>query len=258
MSEAIYDIKFDVDRREKSVNPTVPLRAGTFGDNEVAKVTFNIAGSTEGKKYRIEVEDGGGAYDITELLDAENGQVSYLVPSAWTTAGVATLRLIEISVVGNEEDTTFHYPPVYLSFADKDDGASDMLPRWQAVMTRLETSVEGAEASAKEAGNRAYLAAESATMTARLAEESQRSAERAATAAATVKKGDKGDKGEKGDKGDPGESPSEEALDAILAMQNALIGDGEILESHYGMVDISVESVDGTTKNFRLYGREVV
>lgn len=67
----------------------------------------------------------------------------------------------------------------------------------------------------------------------------------------------KGEKGDKGDKGDAGESPSEEALDAILAVQNALIGDDVMLEETYGMITLSVESVDGKIKTYKIYGREV-
>lgn len=50
----------------------------------------------------------------------------------------------------------------------------------------------------------------------------------------------------------------ERTLDEIIAIQDALIGDGEILESAYGTVDITVEGIDDTLKTFKLYGREVV
>ena len=241
MEKMFYDIVFHVDRTAMTVTPTAPQRAGIYGDDKVAKVTFRFA-ETHARmalhKFRIEINDGGGGYDVSELLSISGNEVVYSVPSAWTAAGTASLRLVEIAFDENgEESAVLHYPPVYLYFADREDGeaAGEMLPRWQAVMTRLETSVDTAAASAADA--------------AQAAREAQASASAAQHIAATVQKGDKGDQGDKGDKGDTpvrgvdywtaadkAETNEyideqiggiEQAVNNVLAVQEALIG-GEV------------------------------
>ena len=210
MENAFYDIVFNVDRKSVSVSPTGPQRAGVYGDSNAAKVTFILSDTEQmvGHLFRIEIVDGGGGYDISELISAEQGnRVTHPIPTAWTSAGVAYLRLVEI-VMGEDgsESVVAHYPPVCLFFEDREDGAAlgEVHPTWQELMTRLELSVDGI--------------AQSAEIAARAATEAQEAAEDAKHIASTVQKGDKGDKG------DPGGSTDEEALDGILAIQEALIG----------------------------------
>ena len=227
MATPIYNINFDIDQAKQTVSPMGIQRAGVYGDDKVAKVAFTISNAnTDLSKhnFRIEIVDGGGAYDVTELLDIVSNKVSYTVPAKWTTAGTATLRLVEVEIGENGDETAvLHYPPVYLSFADREDGTvmGEMLPRWQEIMTRLETSVDTAAASAADA--------------AQAAREAQASASAAQHIASTV---------QKGDKGDPGGSTDEEALDVILAIQETLIG-GKVTTNIDFVIEEGVATVVG-------------
>lgn len=143
MATPLYDIHFTADRAAPSVLPRKPQPAGTYGDDGFAQVTFTLVNADEaaGHSFRIEIVDGGGAYDLTELLTAADNAITYGVPTSWTTAGIATLRLVEVVIDGDGVQTdVLHYPPVYLSFADRDDGdpMGEMLPAWQGVMTKAE------------------------------------------------------------------------------------------------------------------------
>jgi hypothetical protein len=201
MANPIYNIEFTVGRTPPKVSPTAPQEAGFFGDDGFAAVLFHLQPSdiVTGHRYRIEVEDANGAYDITELLDAdENGIVYYLIPSAWTAAGVASLRLVEVEMVGDVEKHVLHYPPARLSFKARENNASmpKMLPRWQTTMLAAEAAGGRAEAAADEADQAAANALDVAAQA--------NSAKDAALAAAEVAMNAKGPKGDKGDKGDPG------------------------------------------------------
>lgn len=131
---SFYTIDFTV--AAQGVTPDTPQAAGHTGDHKAAVVRFAVP--FEGYRYRIEIADGGGGYDITDLLTAQAGVVSYAIPSAWTTAGVATLRLIAIE---QDEDGTeavrFHAAPAYLRFEDREDGETlgeHLRPAWQETL----------------------------------------------------------------------------------------------------------------------------
>lgn len=150
MADPIYKINFAVKYPEEegavpSVTPTAAQPAGYYGDDNFALVTFTMDSVVNGHRYRIEIVDGNGAYDISELLDAKNKVVSYTIPRKWTAAGTATLQLVEIEV-GDDgaEKAVAHYPPVRLLFEARDEGTpmGEMLPAWQQVMTRAENLTE--------------------------------------------------------------------------------------------------------------------
>ncbi len=176
MADPIYKINFTVNRAVPSVTPTDAQSAGYYGDDNFALVTFTMDSVVTGHRYRIEIVDGNGAYDISELLDAKNKVVSYTIPRKWTAAGTATLHLVELEI-GNDgaEKAVAHYPPVRLLFEARDESVpmGDPLPTWQAVMTRAENLTE--------AVHNAMLSGE-----------------------LDGPQGPQGEKGDKGDKGDPG------------------------------------------------------
>lgn len=137
---AVYTLKFTV--TADGITPAEVQPAGVFGDHLAAALEFAVPSQPTGCRYRLEITDGSGAYDITELLDAKNGVVSYAIPRNWTAAGTATVRLIAVTVDKNGEETLcFHAAPARLFFEERDDSTpmEDMLPAWQEVMTRAET-----------------------------------------------------------------------------------------------------------------------
>ncbi len=137
---AVHTLSFTV--TPDSTNPAEVQAAGVFGDHNATKMEFTVPSEPSGCRYRLEITDGSGAYDITELLDAQNGVVSCLIPRKWTSAGVAHVRLIAVKIDKNgNEELCFHAPPAHLFFEERDDGEpiTDILPAWQEVMTRAET-----------------------------------------------------------------------------------------------------------------------
>ena len=85
-------------------------------------VTFNLSEDVpfgEYYYYRVEIVDGAGGYDVTELMTSEDGRVVVDIPTAWTAPGVASLRLVavETDAEGNE-NARFHSLPMYIYFDD--------------------------------------------------------------------------------------------------------------------------------------------
>ncbi|MBO5928869.1 MAG: hypothetical protein J6Q42_02500 [Clostridia bacterium] len=141
---AVYTLNFTV-TAEKTI-PAEPQPAGVFGDHHIAELHFTVPSEPTNCRYRLEITDGSGGYDITELLDAENGVVSYTVPRTWTAAGVAAVRLVAVTVNENGEETLcFHAAPAFLLFEEREDGTAlpEMLPAWQQVMNEAEALTDG-------------------------------------------------------------------------------------------------------------------
>ena len=195
MSEAVYTLEFQLQRGALSAIPDTVRRAGVWGDHRAAQLRFTLKDAPLDRQYRVEVCDGGGGYDITDLLTPQNGVVTLAVPAAWTTPGIATLRLVEIAVENGNEEQVYHYPAVRVQFDGRADGDPAVhLPCWQQVMTATQELAATAVAAATDA----------AEHTARAAAFAKEAAEYAASAQ------------ELGEIG--------EALDSILAMQEQLIG----------------------------------
>lgn len=155
MADIVYDIQFTVDRVTPKVTPTAPQKAGYYGDDNAARLTFS--GVDDSFDYQIEIVDGNGAYDITETLTTDGaGNLVYEVPSAWTAAGLASVRLVEIG-----EESVMHYPEVQLLFEARDTGEQmgDMLPRWQSVMRDSEAATQDAIEAAEYATQAGEFAA---------------------------------------------------------------------------------------------------
>ncbi len=137
---AVYTLKFTV--TAEGITPAEVQAAGVFGDHQAAVLEFSVPSEPTACRYRLEITDGSGAYDITELLDAKNGVVSYAIPRKWTAAGTAFVRLVAVKTDSNGNETVcFHASPARLFFEERDDGESmpAKLPTWQEIMTRAET-----------------------------------------------------------------------------------------------------------------------
>lgn len=202
MAEIVYDIKFTVDRATPKVTPTAPQKAGYYGDDNAARLTFS--GVDDSFDYQIEIVDGNGAYDITETLNTDGaGNLVYEVPSAWTAAGLASVRLVELG-----EERVLHYPEVQLLFEARDTGEQmgDMLPRWQSVMRDSEAATQ----DAIEAAEYATQAGEFAASQTPNIQNGEWYLGDQNTGVQAV--GEQGPRGLKGEKGDPGSAITKKTL----------------------------------------------
>ncbi len=142
---AFYTIDFTV--TAAGVSPDTPQFAGHTGDHRAAVVRFSVP--FEGYRYRLELTDGSGAYDVTGLLEARGGTVSCEVPSAWTAPGVATLRLVAIEQGEDGTETVrFHSAPAYLRFEDREEGeplGESARPAWQETLDEAQLFLKAVE-----------------------------------------------------------------------------------------------------------------
>lgn len=122
---------------DTEVLPSGPLDCGTAGDHNAAELIFEPLDPQS--SYRVEIMTAGGAYDLTELLTPTNGEIAVSVPCAWTTAGVATVRLVEVEERDGEETARRYFPPVTLRFGYREEGGQETaLLCWQQLVTRAE------------------------------------------------------------------------------------------------------------------------
>ncbi len=228
-----YDYELTVQGND--VLPHGMLDGGTAGDKGALRLTFVTDGTT-GFVYRAEAVNGAGGYDITDPLTVTNGKVVLDVPPSWAVAGVTAVRLVQTVVQDGEETVRRYYPPVTVKFAYRDEGngAAVAAPQWQEMLTRAEHVLETVQASAVDASTAAELAAEYAESAASHAAgvdlkagEALELAQSAISDASAVREialtaDSKADalQGEMGQ--------IEEALDEILAIQNTLIGGGDV------------------------------
>jgi hypothetical protein len=179
----LYNLVFDVSKDTASPHggSKEPLRGGVYGDKGQASVTFNLLEGVPmggGYRYRVEIVDGAGGYDVTELMPAEEGKVVIDIPTSWTVPGIAALRLVavETDADGNEE-ARFHSLPMRVYFDDRNDGkpVEAMAETvWQSFLTKSEKYVDEARLSAEQsatAATEAQSAAEAAEKSAETAAE---------------------------------------------------------------------------------------
>lgn len=151
MSEAAYILEFTVNRAAHTVTPEQPQAAGVSGDHRAATVRFILTDPPADRLYRVEVCDGGGGYDVTDLLTPENGAVTCEIPSHWTAAGIAALRLVEYATEQGEVRQVYHYPPVRLQFEARQDGTAVVAtPVWQTVVTEAHLNASAAKEIAEQ------------------------------------------------------------------------------------------------------------
>lgn len=188
---SFYTIDFTV--AADGVTPTAPQMAGHVGDHRAALVRFSVPFT--GYQYRLEISDGGGGYDTTGLLNANQGVVSYEIPCAWTMPGVATLRLVAVEQdQDGNEIVRFHSAPAYLCFADREEGeplCESARPAWQETLDEAQLFLNAVEQKL----------------------------------ANGELKGEKGDKGDKGDKGEKGVDGTVAFSDLTAVQRESLRGD---------------------------------
>ncbi len=174
MSFPVYEHRITV--TSEGVSPQGPLDAGVHGDEGATRLTFDVSalGNAAAYSYRVEVVDGAGAYDITPLLTVQNNAVTWDIPTGWTTAGTAALRLVQLAVDEQGHETARRYfPPVLLNFDYRDEGNGTITaaPLWQEALTRAQAALEATAAATAAAVAAAETATRAATQ-AELAEDS--------------------------------------------------------------------------------------
>ncbi len=206
---AIYTVDFTV--TADGVTPSEPQAAGVTGDHRAAVVRFTVP--YPAYAYRIEIADGAGGYDITDRLEAENGTLAYAIPSSWTAAGIAALRVVGVETDENgEEAVRFHSAPAYVRFEDREDGetlGAAVRPVWQETLDEAQLFLAHVERK--------------------------------------LKNGElNGPRGDKGDKGDTGAVAFPEEFELFLDGGNAV---GEIEGGEDDMAEYGTTEVRMTDKN---------
>lgn len=181
MALTIYKHRITV--QENTVSPQGPLDCGTAGDDGAAQLIF--APLDAAYAYRLEIVTGDGAYDITKSLTVQDSAVTQDIPAAWTAAGTAAMRLVQLEVQDGIECARRYYPPVLLQFAYRDEGCGGVTaaPLWQTMLTRAEAVLDEMSALAGEAEG-AITAAKAAAGDAADAKQAALSAAASADAAA--------------------------------------------------------------------------
>lgn len=160
---------------DTTVTPQGPFDCGTAGDESAARLRFCFeAADAADYEYRLEAVAGDGAYDITDRLPLTDGVLSFDIPSPWTAAGVAAVRLVRYRRADGVLQARQYYPPILLQFAYRDEGTLPITAplQWQELITRAEAVL-----------NEAAEAAEIASMTAEEAQRSLAAVKAAGTAA---------------------------------------------------------------------------
>ena len=171
---------------DATVTPQGPLSCGTAGDEHAARLRFRLeAADAADYEYRLEAVSGDGAYDLTDRLPLTDGELSFDIPSPWTAAGVAAVRLVRYRIADGEQTARQYYPPVLLQFAYRDEGVQPMTAplQWQELITRAEAVLNEAAATAAHASTTAEAAQRSLSQAQTAAEDARAAAVEAQTSA---------------------------------------------------------------------------
>ena len=167
MGLPVYEHRLTV--TDTAVTPQGPLSCGVAGDERAARLRFRLEAADAARyDYRLEAVAGDGTYDLTDWLPLTDGEVLFDIPSRWTAAGIAAVRLVRyVCAEDGIQTARQYYPPVLLQFAYREEGVQPTAAplQWQELVTRAEAVL-----------NEAAEAAEIASMT---ADEAYRSLEAA-------------------------------------------------------------------------------
>ncbi len=136
------------------VEDHTPKHGGTYGDKGVLRICFS--GVPNDGKYRVEVVDGAGVYDAIGYLQADGGEVTVTVPTAWTSPGTATFRLVEVTVDKEFNETERRFSdPCYVRFDGRGCGALPSVAalEWMNTLDRANAAEKTATACAADALN---------------------------------------------------------------------------------------------------------
>ena len=158
-----------------SVTPTTPQDGGVQGEHHATRAVWQVGQVWQNPNFTlyVECEDSAGNVDTTEPLQVEGGQVSVLLPLAWTQyGGMSTLRL-----VAEEQDGTVAMTAEGLVRYDSRQNAS------QKVDGLLKTRLSGVMKAAKVAEDAAANAVAAASSASGASDEAQKAAGSAAAMA---------------------------------------------------------------------------
>ena len=150
---------------DTAVTPQGPLSCGVAGDERAARLRFRLEAADAARyDYRLEAVAGDGTYDLTDWLPLTDGEVLFDIPSRWTAAGIAAVRLVRyVCAEDGIQTARQYYPPVLLQFAYRDDGVqpTDAPLQWQELITRAEAVLDEASEAARLAGEATSVAQQS-------------------------------------------------------------------------------------------------
>lgn len=180
---AIREIVWTLSQDGKSITPNVPQDAGWQGEHNATKAVFNIpegcALTAEGAQLYIGCEDATGKTDKSPVLTVENGQVSFLLPRAWTKHGGTSV----LTLTAESADSIAYAPKARAIFHSRQTATGEerrlIEGFMQAAVDRAEDAASNAEAggvAAREAADRAEQAAADAAGNAEAAEQSAKDA----------------------------------------------------------------------------------
>lgn len=170
-----------------SVTPTTPQDGGVQGEHHATRAVWQVGtGSVwENPNFTLYVEcvDGAGNVDATEPLQVEGGQVSVLLPLAWTQyGGISTLRLVAEGADG----TIAYMAEGAVRFTSRQNASQKvdglMKGRLATMEKRIGDLAEGAEQAVDDAASAKVAAERAAASAAVSGEGAQRAADQAKAA----------------------------------------------------------------------------
>ncbi len=123
MPTAIRTVTFTV--TDTGITPTAPQWAGMQGEHQATRVVFILPDALNTGEYRFRAEwvDGTQSFFTSGFLKAESGEVSLLIPSAWTAAGgTGEIRLVAQLEGEENASQTVYSRPGRLTFTNRDEG----------------------------------------------------------------------------------------------------------------------------------------
>lgn len=147
MPTAIRTVTFTV--TDTGITPIAPQWAGMQGEHQATRVVFILPDALNTGEYRFRAEwvDGTQSFFTSGFLEAESGEVSLLIPSAWTAAGgTGEIRLI--AQLEGEENAlqTVYSRPGRLTFTNRDEGVYQTEPvenRLDFLLNETERALDG-------------------------------------------------------------------------------------------------------------------
>lgn len=182
---AIREIVWTVADNGKTIHPTAPQDGGVQGEHNATRAVWRVGENsvweTPTFKVYVECEDNAGNVDHTEPLQVVGGQISVLLPQAWTQyGGISTLRL-----VAEEEDGVVAYSVEgYARFSSRQNASKKVDGLMKGRLAQMEAEMREAVADATSAAETAVVAKDSAVSAAQSASISREGAQHFATSAA--------------------------------------------------------------------------
>ena len=162
---AIREIVWTVLENGQTIHPTAPQDGGVQGEHNATRAVWRVGENsvweTPTFKVYVECEDNAGNVDHTVPLQVVGGQISVLLPQAWTQyGGISILRL-----VAEEEDGVVAYlVEGYARFSSRQNASKKVDGLMKGRLAKMEARMQGAVDDATSAAEDAAAAAEAAVV----------------------------------------------------------------------------------------------